>query len=77
MEQVIAQLVKGKTLLVIAHKLSAVRDADQILVMKEGNLEAAGTHAELLLKSEEYQRLWRAHEGSRSWKLRAQGGEQR
>lgn len=67
MEAAIAELVKGKTLLVIAHKLSAIQDADQILVMSHGKLVMSGTHEELLKKCEEYQRLWNASLRSSGW----------
>ncbi len=69
MEEVIAKLVKNKTLLVIAHRLQSVVHADKICVMEEGQLSAAGTHEELLKSSEEYQKLWYANQKSADWKL--------
>ena len=48
MEAAIAELVKGKTLFVIAHKLPAIMNADQICVIEHGKLAATGTHQELL-----------------------------
>lgn len=54
MEAAIAELVKGKTLFVIAHKLPAIMNADQICVIEHGKLAATGTHAELLATCEEY-----------------------
>lgn len=54
MEAAIAELVKGKTLFVIAHKLPAIMNADQICVIEHGKLAATGTHAELLAICEEY-----------------------
>lgn len=44
----IAKLVTGKTLVVIAHRLSTVKDSDQLFVVDEGNIVAHGTHDELL-----------------------------
>ena len=44
MEAAISEVVKGKTLLVIAHRLSSVKNADQICVMAEGRIAARGTH---------------------------------
>ncbi len=69
MEAAIAELVKGKTLFVIAHKLPAIMNADQICVIEHGKLAATGTHQELLHTCEEYQKLWRAAQGSAEWKV--------
>lgn len=69
MEEAIAELVKGKTLLVIAHKLPAIMNADQICVMANGSLIATGTHEELLKNCKEYQKLWKAALGSEEWKV--------
>ncbi len=57
----VAKLIKGRTLLVIAHRLSTIASADQIILINNGNVEAAGTQEELLEKSELYRRMWQAH----------------
>lgn len=57
----IAKLVAGKTLLVIAHRLSTVKDSDQIFVVNEGNVQAHGTHEELLVSCPLYKDMWNAH----------------
>jgi len=57
----VAKLVMGRTLLVIAHRLSTIASADQIILINDGNVEAAGTQEELLEKSELYRRMWQAH----------------
>lgn len=69
MEAAIAELVKGKTLFVIAHKLPAIMNADQICVIEHGKLAATGTHQELLQTCGEYQKLWKAAQGSAEWKV--------
>ena len=69
MEAAIAELVNEKTLFVIAHKLPAIMNADQICVIAHGKLAAAGTHRELLQTSGEYQKLWKAAQGSAEWKV--------
>ena len=50
--------MKGKTSFVIAHRLSTIRDADLILVMKDGNVIEQGTHNELLAKGGFYASLY-------------------
>ncbi len=57
----IAKLVTGKTLIVIAHRLSTVKDSDQIFVINAGNVQAHGTHKELLTTCPLYRVMWNAH----------------
>lgn len=57
----LASLIKGKTLLVIAHRLSTVKDADCIFVVNDGNIIASNTHEELLLTCPLYKDMWEAH----------------
>lgn len=71
MEAAIAELVKGKTLFVIAHKLPAIMNAYQICVIEHGKLAATGTHTELLASCEEYKKLWKAAQDSAEWKVNA------
>ena len=61
----VAKLVQGRTLLVIAHRLSTITSADQIILINDGNVEASGTHEELLEKSDLYRRMWKAHISSK------------
>lgn len=57
----IAKLVAGKTLIVIAHRLSTVKDSDQLFVVNKGNIVAHGTHEELLESCSLYKNMWNAH----------------
>lgn len=57
----IAKLVTGKTLIVIAHRLSTVKDSNQIFVVNAGNVQAHGTHEELLTTCPLYRDMWNAH----------------
>ncbi|EMW5424844.1 ABC transporter ATP-binding protein [Enterococcus faecalis] len=75
MEAAIAELAKGKTLIVIAHKLPAIVDADQILVMNHGRLVANGKHKDLLESSADYRKLWDATIFSKEWKIDRKAGE--
>lgn len=54
---------KGRTLVVIAHRLSTVMNAEQIAYVKNGRIEAVGTHAELLEKCPDYAKQWALSEG--------------
>ena len=60
MNAAIAQVIRGKTVIVIAHRLHSIVNADQICVLHQGNVAAVGTHKELLERSPEYQTLWQA-----------------
>lgn len=57
----VAKLVQGRTLIVIAHRLSTIADADQIFVVKDGEILERGTHQELLANQSLYQKMWEAH----------------
>ena len=57
----INRLVKGKTLIVIAHRLSTVKDADKLFVIKDGVIDSEGTHEELLAQKGLYADVWAAH----------------
>lgn len=61
----IARLVAGKTLIVIAHRLSTVKDSDQIFVVNDGNIAAHGIHNELLASCPLYKEMWNAHISSK------------
>ncbi|MCJ7874582.1 ABC transporter ATP-binding protein/permease [Marinovum sp. 2_MG-2023] len=55
----LARAAEGRTVLTIAHRLSTVADADQIVVLQDGEIAESGTHGELLLKDGRYASLWR------------------
>ena len=57
----VSKLTAGKTLIVIAHRLSTVTDADRIYVVNNGNIEDSGTHEELLSHHGLYEKMWKAH----------------
>lgn len=57
----VAKLVEGRTLIVIAHRLSTVKNADRLYVIREGIIEEQGTHEELLAHDGLYSKMWAAH----------------
>lgn len=62
-------LVKGKTVIMIAHRLSTVQNANQILVMKQGEVVERGTHSELVSKNGEYAKMWSNYTKSTQWHI--------
>lgn len=59
-QDVITELAKNRTVLVVAHYLKTIQKADQILVFQKGNLLEKGKHGELLAKNGYYTKLWKA-----------------
>lgn len=68
--QAFKKLTKGKTVLMIAHRLSSVTSADEILVTKEGKIIERGTHQELLKKEGTYASMWNEYQKAVRWKIR-------
>lgn len=67
--QVLATLMRGKTVLMIAHRLSSVVDADLIAVMQEGRIIEKGTHTALLERGGTYAAMWSEYQESIKWTL--------
>ncbi|MDC7124803.1 MAG: ABC transporter ATP-binding protein [Spirochaetales bacterium] len=68
-QDAISELVKDKTLLVIAHKLSTIREAEQILVIDDGRIIQQGVHEELVKQEGLYNTFWQRRTQARSWKI--------
>jgi ATP-binding cassette subfamily B protein len=68
-QQGLAQLVQGKTVLIIAHRLTTIRSAEQILVIRQGTIVERGTHDQLREANGLYEKMWQAHIHATSWKL--------
>lgn len=64
------QLTKGKTVLMIAHRLSSIKDVDCILVMKKGEIVEQGSHDSLLRQNGVYANMWQEYQTSISWKIK-------
>lgn len=72
----LSNLIQDKTLIVIAHRLSTIMDADNIILLDNGEISMQGTHGELLEKSPVYSQMWRSHIESMEWDISVRkGGE--
>ena len=64
-QKAVAKLVENKTVIVIAHRLSTITNADNIAIVKDGKIEAQGTHQSLLENNALYKEMWQAHMGAK------------
>ena len=69
LQKALAKLAEGKTVLVIAHRLSSIKEADSIVVLEQGKVIDCGTHDELIRRCSPYQDMWAAFEQSDQWKM--------
>ena len=69
LQKALAKLSEGKTVLVIAHRLSSIKEADSIVVLEQGKVIDCGTHDELIRRCSPYQDMWEAFEQSDQWKM--------
>lgn len=68
-QEAISELVKGRTVIVIAHRLRTVAGANKIIVLDDGNLSEQGTHDELLAGGGLYAKLWHVQQESLGWSV--------
>ena len=68
-EKAISELVKNKTLIVIAHRIPSIQDSDCIYVLERGKVVGSGTHEELLASSSIYRQLYRTSEENMAWSV--------
>ena len=68
-----AQLAKGKTVLMIAHRLSTVANADCIYVVQDGRITETGTKDELCAQNSLFARMWQEYQASVQWKVAKEG----
>ncbi len=68
-QKALKELSRGKTTLMIAHRLTSVKNVDRILVMEDGKIAETGTHEELLNKGGIYKTMWDEYQKSVAWKI--------
>lgn len=68
-QKAFAELSKDKTVIMIAHRLTTVRNAEKIFVLKDGQIEDAGTHDELVKSGTLYAKMWKDYQTSIGWKV--------
>lgn len=66
-QQALRELMKGKTVLMIAHRMTTVKDADKILVVDKGKIAEQGTHMELIDKKGIYHAMWNEYQKALTW----------
>jgi len=73
-QEALAELVKDKTVIMIAHRLGTIKNAQQILVLSEGQIVERGTHESLMKKEGVYRKMVSIFDEVRSWKMKQEGG---
>ena len=73
-QEALAELVKDKTVIMIAHRLGTIKNAQQILVLSEGQIVERGTHESLMKKEGVYRKMFSIFDEVRRWKMKQEGG---
>ena len=68
-----AELAKGRTVIMIAHRLSTVADADRIFVIEDGKVAESGTRTELCAAGGLFAKMWSDYQASVEWKVAKEG----
>ena len=69
-QSAIIELVFDKTVIIVVHRLQSIMNADQIVVLDDGNVRETGTHTELLEKYGMYAHLWQEQSRAGNWSIR-------
>jgi ATP-binding cassette, subfamily B, bacterial IrtA/YbtP len=69
-QKALQELMKGKTVLMIAHRLTSIQDADRIFVIDKGRIAEEGRHTELLNKGGTYHRMWNEYQEAVEWTIK-------
>ena len=73
-QEALAELVKDKTVIMIAHRLGTIKNAQQILVLSEGQIVERGTHESLMKEEGVYRKMVSIFDEVKSWKMKQEGG---
>jgi ATP-binding cassette subfamily B protein IrtA len=73
MQMALKELIKDKTVIMIAHRLSSIKNADQIIVLQSGRVKQTGVHAELCTKDGLYKNMWEAYTSAYDWTMHTGG----
>lgn len=68
-QQALSALSKGKTVIMIAHRLSSITDADCIYVLQDGEIAESGTHSELIERNGIFTKMWKNYSEAATWKI--------
>ena len=68
-QQALSELSKGKTVIMIAHRLSSITDADRIYVLQDGEIVESGTHSELIERNGIFTKMWKNYSEAAEWKI--------
>jgi len=74
MQEALAELVKDKTVIMIAHRLGTIKNAQQILVLSKGQIVERGTHESLMKEEGVYRKMFSIFDEVKSWKMKQEGG---
>ena len=66
-------MAKGRTVIIIAHRLTTVLGADRIFVLDGGEIKEQGTHQELIEQNGLYSQMWKSYQTSIQWKVQKEG----
>ena len=75
MQLALAELIRNKTVIMIAHRLTTICNADQILVVEQGRIVQSGTHEKLVKQDGIYADMWRAGQDSTAWTIKTENLE--
>jgi ATP-binding cassette subfamily B protein len=73
-QEALSRLIAGKTVVIVAHRLSTITEADNIVLLASGELADQGKHEELLARAPLYKKLWDAHRESMDWDIGGAAG---
>ena len=73
-QEALAELVKDKTVIMIAHRLGTIKNVQQILVLSEGQIVERGTHESLMKEEGVYRKMFSIFDEVKSWKMKQEGG---